>query len=178
MQEVESSTKPRDVFGPGGRALMLISKIAAVAGGLGFVGLVGMSIVSIVGRKLASTPVPGDVEVLQMCSAVAASTFFAYCHLNHGDVKVDFFTAHLRAATIARLDAFGSLLVGLFGLIVAWRTAVGAVSLYGDGETSPILAWPTWLAQAAMVPGFVLLGLAGLYMATHQWRRASVGALA
>ena len=51
-----------------------------------FVALVVMSIVSIVGRKLLSWPVPGDVEVLQMCAAFASSSFFAYCHLINGDV--------------------------------------------------------------------------------------------
>ena len=36
-----------------------------------------MSIVSISGRKLFSAPVPGDVEMLQMCAAFASSSFFA-----------------------------------------------------------------------------------------------------
>ena len=83
-------------FGPVGRRLLALSKAAAVGGGLVFVALVVMSIVSIVGRKLASAPVPGDVELLQVCSAFAASAFFAYCHLNQGDVKVDFFTHNMQ----------------------------------------------------------------------------------
>jgi TRAP-type C4-dicarboxylate transport system permease small subunit len=129
-----------------------------------FVGLVIMSIVSIVGRKLASAPVPGDVEVLQICSAFAASAFFAYCHLNSGDVKVDFFTQNLPSRIVTRLDAFGSLLVGLFGALIAWRTAVGALSLKEVGETTAILGWPLWIGQMLMVPGFALLALAGFYM--------------
>ena len=169
---------PPSDFGLFGRGLLLTSKVASAAGGLVFVGLVAMSIVSIVGRKLASAPVPGDVEVLQMCAAVASSTFFAYCHLNRGDVKVDFFTQGLRAPTVARLDALGSLLVGVFGLLLAWRTGVGAAQLAADGESSAILAWPVWVPVALMVPGFLLLGTAGLYMAVHQWRRAQTGASA
>ena len=102
---------PFERFGPAGRALLAASKIAAVAGGLVFIALVIMSIVSITGRKLLSAPVPGDVEVLQVCSAFAASAFFAYCHLNGGDVKVDFFTAKAGPRTVHSLDAAGSLLV-------------------------------------------------------------------
>jgi len=151
-------------IGPFGRALSAVCKFVAVLGGLVFVALVIMSIVSIVGRKLASAPVPGDVEVLQMCSAFAASAFFAWCHLNGGDVKVDFFTHNLSSRVVTRLDAFGSLLVGLFGALIAWRTAVGALSLKEAGETTAILGWPLWVGQMLMVPGFVLLALAGFYM--------------
>src|SRR5207344_2862035 len=105
----------RGDFGRGGRMLLLLSKNVAIAGGLVFVALVAMSLVSIVGRKLVAMPVPGDVELLQMCAAFASSAFFAYCHLVGGDVKVDFFTHNLAPRKVALLDAFGSLLVGLFG---------------------------------------------------------------
>jgi TRAP-type C4-dicarboxylate transport system permease small subunit len=157
-------------FGPVGRALLAVSKAAAIAGGLVFVALVLMSIVSIVGRKLFSMPVPGDVELLQVCSAFAAATFFAYCHLVGGDVKVDFFTHNLRAGKVHLMDAAGSLLVAAFGLLIAWRACAGALSVKESGETTMILGWPLWIGQMLMVPGFALLGLAGLYMAGMHWR--------
>ena len=160
-----------DPFGPGGRALLRVCKVAAITGGLVFVVLVVMSIISIVGRKLASAPIPGDFELMQMGSAIGASAFFAYCHLNHGDVKVDFFTQHWREAGVRTLNAIGSLLVGLFGALIAWRTAAGAWTVFDAGETSAILGWPIWITQALMVPGFALLGAAGFYMAWHQAKR-------
>jgi TRAP-type C4-dicarboxylate transport system permease small subunit len=152
-------------FGPFGRWLLAVSKTASVCGGVVFVALVLMSIVSIVGRKLWATPVPGDVELLQVCSAVASSTFFAYCHLNGGDVKVDFFTATMAPAKVHALDAFGSTLVGLVGALLAWRTVLGALTVREAGEMTMILDLPLWWGQIAMVPGFVLLALAGGYMA-------------
>jgi TRAP-type mannitol/chloroaromatic compound transport system permease small subunit len=159
-------------FGAGGRFLLGVAKNIAIAGGLVFVGLVVMSLVSIVGRKLFAAPVPGDVELLQMCAAFASSAFFAYCHLANGDVKVDFFTQGLAPRTIARLDAFGSLLVGAFGAVLAWRTAAGALAVHEVGETSAVLAVPSWIAQALMVPGFALLAVAGFYMCVHRVRRS------
>jgi len=152
-------------FGPFGRWLLAVCKAASVCGGGVFVALVLMSIVSIVGRKLWSAPVPGDVELLQVCSAVASSTFFAYCHLNGGDVKVDFFTATMAPAKVHALDAFGSTLVGLVGALLAWRTVLGALTVREAGEMTMILDLPLWWGQIAMVPGFVLLALAGGYMA-------------
>jgi len=169
----EASVQPNE-FGPVGNALLAACRWASILGGIIFVLLVIMSIVSIVGSKLASAPVPGDVEILQMCSAFAAAMFFAYCHMKRGDVKVDFFTANMSPAIVRVLDAFGSLLVAIVGALLAWRTALGAITVMESGETSMILGIPQWISQMLMVPGFVLLALAGLYMAAHNWelRRA------
>jgi TRAP-type mannitol/chloroaromatic compound transport system permease small subunit len=161
-------------FGPWGRWLMKVCQAAAIVGGLVFVVLVMMSLVSIVGRKIWSVPVPGDVELLQVCSAFASSAFFAYCHLNGGDVKVDFFTHHWAASKVHLLDSIGSLLVGLFGALIAWRASAGALSTLESGETTMILGWPLWIGQILMVPGFVLLALAGFYMASRHWHARRV----
>jgi TRAP-type C4-dicarboxylate transport system permease small subunit len=168
-----SPAAPAARFGPVGLGLLMASKVAAVAGGLVFVALVIMSIISITGRKLFSAPVPGDVEVLQVCSAFAASAFFAYCHLNGGDVKVDFFTAKANPRTVHLLDAVGSLLVGIFGALIAWRAAAGALTVKDAGETTMILGWPLWVGQMLMVPGFILLACAGFYMAAWHLRERS-----
>lgn len=179
MQETQASAPGaltvRD-FGPLGRRLFSTCQWLALLGGFVFLALVAMGIVSIVGRKLFSAPVPGDVEVLQMAAAFASASFFAYCHLNGGDVKVDFFTARASAKTLHRLDALGSGLVGLFGSVVTWRALVGALSIREAGETSMILGWPLWIAQILMVPGFVLLALAGFYMAALHLRRSAMSA--
>ena len=179
MQETHSTAgatlSPQD-FGPLGRSLFSSCRWLSLLGGAVFLALVAMSIVSIVGRKLFSAPVPGDVEILQMAAAFASASFFAYCHLNGGDVKVDFFTARASSKTLHRLDALGSGLVGLFGTVVTWRAFEGALSIRAAGETSMILGWPLWIAQILMVPGFVLLALAGFYMAALHLRRSAVPA--
>jgi len=173
--EPERMAEVGDGFGAGGRLLLTATKNVAIAGGLVFVALVAMSIVSIVGRKLFAWPVPGDVELLQMCAAFASSAFFAYCHMANGDVKVDFFTHNLAPRTVARLDALGSFLVGAFGVVLAWRTAAGALSVHEVGETSAVLGVPVWIAQGLMVPGFALLAVAGFYMCAHRLRLSMRG---
>lgn len=167
MQNTIPAAEPRppiESFGVVGRWLFTATQASAIFGGLVFVLIVAMSIINIVGRKLWSMPVAGDVEMLQMGAAFASASFFAYCHLNGGDVKVDFFTAKASAGTVHRLDALGSLLVGMFGALITWRAGVGALSIREAGETSLILGWPVWIAQVLMVPGFLLLALAGFYM--------------
>ena len=169
LSSVPSPPAITEERGAYGSALFAVAKWFAFAGGLIFIAQVMMSVVSIVGRKLFNAPVPGDVEVLQMSAAFASATFFAYCHLMHGDVKVDFFTARMTSNRRLLLDTGGSFLVGLLGALLAWRTAVGAISLREAGESSAILDLPVWLAQALMVPSFILLALAGFYMCWHPW---------
>jgi TRAP-type mannitol/chloroaromatic compound transport system permease small subunit len=177
MNEAEivgAEQAPGPKLGPGGRLLMAISKYVAIAGGLVFVAMVVMEIVSIVGRKVFSWTVPGDVELLQMGAAFASAAFFAYCHMVRGDVKVDFFTHNLGIRKVAALDALGSLLVGLFGALIAWRTAAGALGIKEVGETSAILGFPVWIAQSLMVPSFALLAIAGFYLFA-QYMRIAIG---
>lgn len=163
---------PAHSMGAVGRLLMGVSRLMAWAGGIVFVALVVMLCISIVGRKLFGFVVPGDVEMLQMCAAVASAFFFPYCQMTLGDVKVDFFTHGLRKRVIRTIDAAGSLLVSLFGALIAWRSAASAYSIHEAGETSPVLSWPMWFPQALMVIGFVVLAVCGAYMAAYQFRCA------
>lgn len=177
MQEPQAPTPYalKDSFGAGGRFLLTLTRLMAIVGGFIFVGLVVMSVISIVGRKTVNYVVPGDVEVLQMLAAAASASFFPYCHLLHGDVKVDFFTHKLPQKTLWAMDAIGSLLVGLFGALLAWRSWAGAMTVKEAGETSMILSWPVWIPQAFMVPGFVMLTVVGAYMFVHQMRMSLRG---
>ncbi|MFT4173043.1 MAG: TRAP transporter small permease [Rhodocyclaceae bacterium] len=168
MSEPVAMAEPSLPEGLYGRALRAVCRAFAIGGAWVFIAIVIMSVMSITGRKLFASPISGDVEMLQMCAAFASASFFAWCHLAGGDVKVDFFTTHLPARVVHALDAFGSLLVALFGALIAWRATAGALGVREAGEHSMLLDWPLWMPQIAMVPGFILLALAGLHrMAQH-----------
>ena len=51
------------------------------------------------------------------------------------------------------------------------RIEAGAMSLREAGESSAILEIPVWIAQVLMVPSFLLMALAGVYVGTQTWRR-------
>ena len=151
--------------GPWGRGLHSLARAFAIAGGAGFLALVLMSLVSIVGRKLASTPVPGDIEIMQMGGAVAAAAMLPFCEMERQHLRIDFFTARLAPRARDQLDALSHLLLAAVAAVVAWRTAAGALSLREAGESSMMLSWPVWTVVAALVPSFALLAAAGLYNA-------------
>ena len=166
-----------DGFGAVGRFLLALSKNVAIAGGLVFVGLVAMS------HRVDRRP-----QALRLAPCRATSKCCRCARLSRrrrSSPTVTWRTATSRSissrttsrrAIVARLDAFGSFLVGAFGALLAWRTAVGALAVHEVGETSAVLAIPIWIAQALMVPGFALLAVAGFYMCVHRVRLSMRGA--
>lgn len=165
----ETDAQPDAALGPWGQRLLALTKGFAITGGLLFVALVTMSIISIVGRKLASSPVPGDIEVMQMGTAVGSAMMLAYCEMTRHHLRVDFFTTKLSKKHKDTLDAFAHLLVALVSIVMAWRTTVAAISLKEAGEISMMLSWPVWPAVALLVPSFVVLAAAGFYNAGQFW---------
>lgn len=162
---------PADAFG---RALQRACELAALAGGLVFVALTLLVTASILGRWLFAKAVPGDYELMQLGCAVGVAAFLPWCQLRGGHVIVDFFTARARPRLRAVLDALGAVLLAGCSTLIAWRMVDGARGLAEAGETTTVLAVPTWIPVALMVPSFVLLAVAGAYTAwrhARQWRR-------
>lgn len=160
---LDTATQP--ALGLWGRRIHWLTQAFAVVGGAGFILLVLMSLVSIIGRKIASAPIPGDIEIMQMGSAVAAAAMLPFCEMERHHLRVDFFTTRFSEPARHRLDALSHLLLALVATVVAWRTAAGALSLKEAGEASMMLMWPVWTVVAALVPSFLLLAIAGLYNA-------------
>jgi TRAP-type C4-dicarboxylate transport system permease small subunit len=161
-------------LGPWGQRLHAFTRWFAIAGGVGFIALVTMSLVSIIGRKIAATPVPGDIEIVQMGTAIASAAMLAFCEMDRQHLRVDFFTAKLSAKIRHVLDALSHLILAVVALVIAWRTGLSALSLNEAGETSVILGWPVWAVVAGLVPSFLLLSIAGLYNTVHSMSSAVV----
>ena len=146
-----------------GRVLDILARAFAFAGGAVLVGMTGMSVVSIAGRTLRGTPVPGDFELVQVGSAVAIAAFLPYCQLRRGNIIVDFFTGWAPRRVQDVLDALGALLLtGVVGLL-AWRTIAGLVTVKASREVTMIVGFPVWIGYAAIVPSLVLATLVGLF---------------
>ncbi|HXH83009.1 MAG TPA: TRAP transporter small permease [Candidatus Tectomicrobia bacterium] len=124
-----------------------------------------MSTVSIAGRAVASRPILGDFELVEMGAAIAGSLFLPYCQATRGHIIVDFFTLRAGPATIRRLDRAGALVMAAMFLLVAWRTVVGCADIARSGETTMLMRIPVWVGYAAMLPGVTLAGLTALAQA-------------
>ena len=145
---------------------LLLDRVATgftMLGGLTFCALIVMSIVSIVGRKLFSAPVQGDVELMQMGAAVGAAAFLPLCELYDHNIKVDALTGWMSDRGRAVLDTVAHGLLTVAAMLITWRTSLAVVDGYSSGEVSTLLTVPMWLPVALLVPSFALLALCGLY---------------
>ena len=95
----------RDQEGLVRRALLRLTHGFALAGGGIILALVGMSVVSIVGRKLFSAPIRGDMELVEVGAAVAIAAFLPLCELRGTHIRVDALTHWLPAGVRRALGA-------------------------------------------------------------------------
>lgn len=156
------------------RLLEVLSKVLAILGGLVLLAAALMTIISVLGRWWASTPVLGDVELMQVACAVAVALFLPHCQVRNAHILVDFFTARASASTRRRLDALGSLLLATAMLVLAWRAGIGVAEMRAAGETTMVIGFPFWLTYLAMVPGLALSGAVALHTSWRQWHGALV----
>jgi len=114
----------------------------ALAGGGILLLLIAMSLVSIVGRKLFSTPVRGDMELMEMGAAIAIATFLPLCELHGLHLKADAFTLWLSDKGKCLLDIFAHVLLCLAALLLAWRTGLQVMSAWRSGGESALFCCP------------------------------------
>lgn len=132
--------------------------------------VVMLSVVSVAGRRLFSSPISGDVELVQLGCAIAVAAFLPYCQMRRGHVIVDIFTARASLRLRRLLDAFSALLLFACAGLLAWRNWVGTSSVIGNEETTMILGVPVWWAYAPLVAAFALLAATALYCAWQDLR--------
>lgn len=150
-----------------GRFLLAWSKLSAIGGALLLLGVCLLSVYSVLGRWLFSSPVTGDVEVVQLGCALAIAACLPYAQMKNAHVIVDFFTQKAPPALRNWLDGIAALCMAAISAWLAWRSLLGAWQTAQTGETSMILGWPQWWAHLNTAPAFVLLSLTALYTA---WR--------
>lgn len=121
--------------------------------------------VSVLGRWLFNTPVWGDVELVQMGTAVATALFLPYAQLRRAHIQVEFFTQRASVITRARLDALGTLALGIICGVLAWCAGVAVLEMRASGETTMVLGLPLWTVYVAMVLGLTATCMVALTMA-------------
>ena len=154
-----------------GRTLVTLARGLSWIGGGVLIAMMVLSVVSVVGRKFFDAPVQGDFELVQLGCAICVACFLPWCQIEKGHVIVDFFTLHATPRTKAWLDALGALLLAACSTLIAWRLALGTLSVWTTQETTMILGAPVWIGYAPLVPAFALLAATGFYSAWLEWRR-------
>jgi TRAP-type C4-dicarboxylate transport system permease small subunit len=131
----------------------------ALAGGALMLAVSLLTCASAIGRWLAATPVPGDIELVQIGTAAALALFLPYCQLHGSHLIVELFTARASRSIRSALDTAARWITALVFALLAWRAGAGVASLASAGETSMVLGIPLWLPYAVAVPSLALAAL-------------------
>lgn len=148
------------------RAIERLTYLFALAGGGVLLVLVNMSLISIVGRKLFSSPIRGDMELMEVGAAVAIAAFLPMCELRGNHLKADAFTMWAPRRVKLCLDWLAHLLCCAVALLLAWRTGLQMLDSKEYGDMTTLLAIPLWMPLAMIVPSLVLLAICALVRIT------------
>jgi TRAP-type C4-dicarboxylate transport system permease small subunit len=147
------------------RLLEVLAKLCAIAAGVLLTVVTLMTCVSLLGRNLIGASIVGDFELSGAAAGAAIALFMPWCQYQRGNIIVDFFTAKSGERTIAGLDRFGALLLGLTMALLAWRTTLGGLNAWKSGSGTMLIGFPEWIVYAGMVPPLVLTAVIGLAQA-------------
>ncbi|CAM0554621.1 TRAP transporter small permease [Vreelandella titanicae] len=158
------------------RSLETPCRVAAISGGLLVAALAIITVVSILGRWVASAPVlsdmtmlewvgpiTGDYELVEMGTAIAVFLFLPYCHLRGGHVTVDLLVMHAPPIVQRLLAVVAETLFLVVAGLMTWRLFHGLLDKRRYMETSMLLDIPLWWGYVGGLVGFALLTLVCLY---------------
>ena len=143
----------------------MLAKLCAIAAGVLLTVVTLMTCVSLLGRNLIGATIVGDFELSGAAAGAAIALFMPWCQLQRGNIIVDFFTAKSGERTIARLDRFGALLLGLTMALLTWRTTIGGLNAWQSQSGTMMIGFPEWIIYCAMVPPMALCVAIGLSQA-------------
>jgi TRAP-type C4-dicarboxylate transport system permease small subunit len=129
-----------------------------------------MVVVSVVMRWLTAFSVPGDIELVQIATALAVFAFLPLCQSVRGNISVDTFTNWLPKRARDGLDALWDTVYAVAALIIAWRLAVGALDTLRSRTVSMMLGLPIGWAMAACAAMAAVLGVVAVATALQLMR--------
>lgn len=165
-------TRPTDLVG---RVLYRVSDILAVIGGFLCCVMAVLVTVSVTGRYLFASPVPGDYDLLGIIGGCAIFAFLPYCQLKRGNIVVDFFTTGVSPRGRSALDGIGSVLYLVIAVLFTWRLYFGAIELYETSEVLAVLNFYRWWTLPFSLFCMVVLIAVIAYRLFRDWGDARKG---
>ncbi|MEI2387024.1 TRAP transporter small permease [Breoghania sp. JC706] len=155
-----------------GHVIEFITRLLALAGGASLVAITAVTCISVIGRELASVPIPafeifgpiqGDFELVELGCAFAIFSFLPWCQMRRGHVTVDIFVQALGPRVNAGLALIGNLLLTVCAALIAVKLGEGLADKRAYSETTFILQMPAWWGYALALVGAWVFVLASAY---------------
>lgn len=121
-----------------------------------------MVTVSTLSRWLVNESVPGDIELVQMATALAAFCFLPYCQIRRGNIFVETFTMSLSKRVQSLIDALWDFVYAAVAFLMGWQLSAGAMDAISTHTVSLQLGFSFGylIFICAIISGF--LGLTAL----------------
>lgn len=100
--------------------------------------------VNVLGRWMLNAPVNGDVELVQVGTALAIFAYMPYTQARRGNIMVDTFTGFLPLRTRNLMDAFWDLVFAAFMGFCSVGLTVGTREFWTNGQATQQLLIPVW----------------------------------
>ena len=139
MDDIAAQSAPRPP-----RSIEMAAKALALLGGIVALSVATVMVMSVLGRWLFASPIPGDFELAQIGTASTVFAFLPYCQVVRGNIVVDTFTAALPARVRSRIDGACDLIYAGAMVVVAVCLARGTIDTYASHEVSMVLRIPVW----------------------------------
>lgn len=169
-QDASPAEHPHPVPVPGW--LVALCRWFAAIGGLVLLAMMLMTVASVTRRTVLGAPIPGDFEMVELASAIAAFCFLPWCQVTGGNVLVDFFTAKSGPRVNHGLEALGDLIYLLIGALILWRMIPGAMEFRAYNEQTMVLRIPIWWSFTIILPAMALLIVTTLFTLLGHLREA------
>ena len=129
------------------RALLRICRAIAYVGCAALVAMMMVVVTSVVGAQLGS-PILGDTEIVDHLTGVAVFCFLPLCHLQGGNVVVDFFMRPFPERVKHWTDMVMNVAFAVVAGVLSWRLMAGGISAYARDQRSMFLELSEWPVYA------------------------------
>ena len=164
--------RPADASPVNDRPLVRWTRPLAIAGGLLMLAVSLVVVASVLMRWLINTSITGDIELVQIATALAVFSFLPLCQAARGNIVVDTFTARLPLRLRNGLDALWDVVYAVMMGIIAWRLVIGAWDTIRSNTVSMMLSLPIGWAIAACAAMAAFLALVAMATAAGLLRSA------
>ena len=163
---------PSDPFG---RVLYRLCIGLAIFGGFLACGMALLVTVSVIGRYLFASPVPGDYDLVGIIAGCAVFAFLPYCQLVRGNVSVDFFTLSVPPRGKALLDGVGTFFYLIIAVVFTWRMYFGMVELEENNEVIAAFNFYRWWTIPLNILCMIVLIVVIFYTLTRDIQDVKAG---
>lgn len=147
------------------RALFRVESFLALVGGIAVFSLVILAVVSVSGRNLANSPLPGYVDWIEQAMPLIAFIGVSYTQRLGGHIRMDILVGQLRGRALWLAEFTSTFVMLLLMLLLVWGTWAHFLRAFDFGapnwsrDSSLDIALPLWPMKLVVPISFGVLSL-------------------